>query len=160
MFPADQELPVSRLQFFPTSFTIAQAVHARRFELMVLLAAEGGAVVSLSGFRAVPARSGSAHITVFKSNLIQAGELQSPGVWLLWVGLSGSLLGCEDAGKAESGGLKSPINQRASGNPQHCAVPISALRVTAWLQKHQTLHTGAKRNERLSCPSVGAWVNK
>lgn len=52
-------------------------------------------IVFLSGFLAVFARSGSACITVFKSNPIQAGWLRGPGAWLLWLGLPVALLGCE-----------------------------------------------------------------
>lgn len=40
-----------------------------------------------SGFLAVLARSGSARITLFKSNLIQAEQSHSPGMWWLWRGL-------------------------------------------------------------------------
>lgn len=127
---------------------------------MLLLVAEGGEAVSLSGFRAVLARSGSAHITVFKSNLIQAGELQSPGMWLLLMGLPVPLLGCEAAGKAESGGLKSLIKQRVSGKPPAPAPCCAHLCPQGCLQMHQSLHTGAKRNKRWSCPSVRASVNK
>lgn len=47
----------------------------------------GGEIVFLPGFLAAFAGSGSARITVFKSHLVQAGWIPSPGVWLLLVGL-------------------------------------------------------------------------
>lgn len=80
-------IPVSRLRFFPTSFTIAQTVHAGRFEPAVLLERGKNPTVFRSGFLAVLARSGSARITLFKSNLIQAEQSHSPGMRCLWKGL-------------------------------------------------------------------------
>lgn len=82
-------------------------------------------LASLSGFLAVFARSGSARITVFKSNLIQAGWLHSPGVRLLGMGLPGASLDREAAGRTGSSGFKSPLTRREGGGsqPRRCPAP-------------------------------------
>lgn len=105
-------------------------------------------IVFLSGFLAVFARSGSARITVFKSNLIQAGWLRSPGMRLLWMGLPVALLGHEAAGRARSRGLKIPAKVEGEWErPCPSAIPcsISVLTVKAWIQMHQILHTEEKK---------------
>lgn len=63
----------------------------------------GKKIVFLSGFLASFACSGSARITVFKSNLIQAGWLRGPGVLLLWMGLPVALSGFGAAGEGGKG---------------------------------------------------------
>lgn len=81
--------------------------------------------VFLSGFLAVFTRSGSARITVFKPNLIQAGWLHSPGARLPGTGLPGALLDREAAGRTRSSGFKSPLTQREGGRgrPRRCPAP-------------------------------------
>lgn len=78
-------------------------VCASGFKLTVLLVGGRKKMVFLSGFLAAFACSGSARITVFKSNLIQAGWLHGPSVLLLWMGLPVTLSGFGAAGEEGEG---------------------------------------------------------
>lgn len=92
---------------------------------------------------------------VFKSNLIRAGWLRSPGVQLLWMGLPVALLGHEAAGRARSRGLKIPDKLEGeweAPSPSTIPYPISVLTIKAWMQMPQTCHTEKKSkkiNKRL-----------
>lgn len=108
MFPADQELPVSRLQFFSDILHNCSDSSCERIQADGFIGKGEKKKVFLSGFLAAFARSGCARIMVFKSNLIQAGWLRSRGVWLLWMGLLVFLLGCQES-KVKKG-LKFLIN--------------------------------------------------
>lgn len=92
------------------------------FKPMFVLVVVGGVeIVFRAGFLAAFACSSSAHRMVFKSNLIQARWLHSPGVWLLCVRLTAALWGCWGSEK----GLKIPHKLRVGGAPAPVSLALS-----------------------------------